>query len=409
MSKVRIVVSLVNVSENKNTIVTGDVREEREGRKKNSSVMMLFESGNHVNVNASFYNAPSDVVRPIDAYVVTECGGECAQAARCAVEAVYSVYQQVHPRKISTRQVVAFDLGGRVVSPITGNSGGLAFAVSAAKHIFSYDPGPVAATGHVVSSHGGGPVGGVKGVEAKVRRAMQKLPSGGVIIYPKENEKEVSDDLRREVAGAGLQFYSVSSVQEMLEMLFAVKIDSGHRNMFKMSMLWLLLGVSLVIGGVFSYVKWGADQSTSVSPVAGVPEEAPSEKEISSSTNSSTVATGNRVPKTKTIPALIETGNTVPKTKTNPALVKAGNTVPKTKTNPALVKAGNTVPKTKTNPPLVETGNTVLKTNKNPELVEPENLQLAEEDEEQENPPERVPSEGKEAAEQQQFLNKGFD
>lgn len=295
---------MVHVSENKNTIVTNDVREKLEGREENSRVMMLFESGNHVDVNASFYNAPSDVVRPIDAYVVTECGGECVQAARCAVEAVYSVYQRIDPGKIGIRQVVAFDLEGCTTRPITGNSGGLAFAVSAAKHIFSHDPGPVAATGHVRSSHDGGSVGGIKGLEAKVRGAIQKLPPGGLILYPTENEKEISDELRREVADIGLQLYSVSSVLEMLEMLFAVKIESGPRDMFKMSMLWPLLGILLVGGGVLSYAKWGNNQqSVPELPVAGET----SDRGISNGMSLSTVDTGDMLLKTK--PVLGENDN----------------------------------------------------------------------------------------------------
>ena len=293
------------MSENKKTIITAEVKAGRKDRKENSRVMMLFESGNHVDVNASFYNAPSDVVRPIDAYVVTECGGECVQAARCAVEAVYSVYQELNPHKIGTRQVVAFGLEGSVVPPVFGNSGGLAFAISAAKHIFSHNPGPVAATGHVISSHGGGSVGGVKGIEAKVRSAMAKLPPGGFIVYPTENENEISDELRRAVADSGLQFHSVSSVREMLEVLFVVKADSGAEKMSAMSMLWILLGVLVAGGGIFSYAKWSGQQSVPVLPVVGEPSAVET-----GSMDSSTVGTGDMLSETK--PVLVTTDNPEP-------------------------------------------------------------------------------------------------
>jgi hypothetical protein len=66
----------------------------------------------------------------------------------------------------------------------------LAFAVALAKRLLNKDPGPVAATGIVESSHNGGPIKRVRGIEAKLEAAgISYLPEDGFFIPKKMKMK----------------------------------------------------------------------------------------------------------------------------------------------------------------------------------------------------------------------------
>jgi hypothetical protein len=178
---------------------------------------ILFESGNSVPVDLSLFSAPKENIRPIDAYVVMEVEGTVTFSARRAAGAVYEVVRNYNP---DIGPVVAgFDFTAKF--KVTGESGGLAFAVALAKRLLNKDPGPVAATGIVESSHNGGPIKKVRGIEAKLEAAGAVLPSGGWIFYPQENENEISVKLRNRLISKGLSLYPVSSVAQTIEILFA--------------------------------------------------------------------------------------------------------------------------------------------------------------------------------------------
>ncbi len=177
---------------------------------------MLFESGNGVAVDLQLFDAPRESARPIDAYVVTEVEGSVTRSARRAAGAAYEAVAR-HVSDLPAA-VAGFDFGGS--SQVIGESGGLAFAIALAKHLARQDPGPVAATGEVESSHNGGPVAGIRGIEAKLDAAAAVLPAGGHVFYPRENDGEVSAEARRKMVEQGLILHPVSSVAEAIDLLF---------------------------------------------------------------------------------------------------------------------------------------------------------------------------------------------
>jgi len=184
-----------------------------------SKTWILFESGSGVEVDLSLYSPPRDRARPIDAYVVTECEGNFTGSARRAAETVYNILHQdgfeMEP------VVVGYDLQGLTGSrPVTGESGGLALAIALAKRVLDQDPGPVAATGEITSGHGGGPVGPVRGIQAKLQAVGRLAPENGWVFYPQGNDREIPDELRRSLTEKGLKLRPVSSVAEALGHLF---------------------------------------------------------------------------------------------------------------------------------------------------------------------------------------------
>jgi len=98
-------------------------------------ILMPFSNGDLARVSLSVYKAPKGQSRPIDAYVVTECDGDFTGAARRAAEAVYNLAQKhlAHTEQM----VVGLDIQGLSPgsAPVTGESGGLSFAIARKKQI----------------------------------------------------------------------------------------------------------------------------------------------------------------------------------------------------------------------------------------------------------------------------------
>lgn len=259
-------------------------------RREYSKTWMLFESGSGVAVDLSLHRAAGDKSRPIDAYVVTEYEGEFTRAARRAAEAVY--HAALSRGEAACAMVVGYDLQGLPAGcPVTGESGGLAFAVALGKRLLKQDPGPVAATGEVRSGHDGGPIGAVLGITEKLLAAGRLLPAGGWVLYPRDNEGDIPEDLRASLEKKGLKLHPVSHVSEALAMVFnlpgtdatqtdapkADDLDQPGAFVIPRHRLWWLAGMLLVLMGmVATYLLWPAaaprvTDRVSPDPVASVP------------------------------------------------------------------------------------------------------------------------------------------
>ena len=222
-----------------------------------SKTWMLFESGNSVTVDLSLYSSPSGKARPIDAYIVTECEGDFTSSARRAAEAVYGIIGKNHSGP--DQLIVGYDLQGLPAGcPVSGESGGLAFAIALAKRLTENDPGPVAATGEVKGSHGGGPVGAVKGISSKITAAAHLIPAGGWMLYPKDNDIDIPEALRNALTDKGIRLRAVSSVAEALKILFELPNpgSEGEIQSRKRRHPFLLVSLMLVLLtiGVFAFM-----------------------------------------------------------------------------------------------------------------------------------------------------------
>jgi hypothetical protein len=230
----------------------------RAHEKDYSKTWMLFESGNSATVDLSLYSSPSGKARPIDAYIVTECEGDFTSSARRAAEAVYGIlgknYSSLHPL------VVGYDLQGLPAGrPVSGESGGLAFAIALAKRLIEHDPGPVAATGEVKGSHGGGPVGAVKGLTSKITTAARLIPAGGWVLYPKDNDAAISEELRSSLTEKGIKLRAVSSVADAISLLFELPNPGSEVEIQSRKSRWPFLLVTLMMVlltiGVFAFMR----------------------------------------------------------------------------------------------------------------------------------------------------------
>ncbi len=185
---------------------------------KLTSIWMLFASGASVEVHANSYEAPAGSKRPVDAYVVSDCDGDCEEAAARAVETVWQAVS-VQGRRLKPL-VFGFDLPGKKSrKPVVGASGGLAFVVSAMQKFTGCSFGHVAATGILQSTDLDAPLMPVRSIIQKIEAALQLIPSGGVVLYPQSNDAEIPKDLRTRFIDKNIRLLAVDDVSHALEIL----------------------------------------------------------------------------------------------------------------------------------------------------------------------------------------------
>ena len=233
-----------------------------------SDTWMLFESGNCTLVSATVRPAPKDNKRPIDAYIVTECHIEFTRAAQMAAETILNTARDLLHNK--TPAIVAYSYGLNELaygSSFDGRSGGLAFAIALAKKLHTMDPGPVAATGEITGGDFGGTIGPIKGIQSKLEAAGQVLPVGGWVIYPKANDREIPDQLRKTLLKKGLRLRAVSSVQEALTALYT-HIDTKRKKGVepKRRLRTLIIALTILFCGLALIGYW---KNLRRSPISG--------------------------------------------------------------------------------------------------------------------------------------------
>jgi len=195
-----------------------------------STTWLLFEDGTGAKVHTVISPNQTDEHSQIDAHVLIERRGGFMTAARRAAETVYGLGRDNFP--IKPPIFVSYELEGiDSGQQLSGESGGLAFAIDLARKVFKKDPGAIAATGVIKSGHEGGPIGPVKGITGKLEAAISVLPENGWVFCPKANDEEISDDLRKLLNSRGLKLRPVSSVSEALKILFPLrKPDKEHKR-----------------------------------------------------------------------------------------------------------------------------------------------------------------------------------
>ncbi len=218
-----------------------------------NNIWVLFANGMGSRVSLSLHPGKGEQSRPADAYVVT--GGGLSRSARRAAEAVYNWLQE--NGKNPDRFVAGFDVQ-HADSSMTGQSSGLAFAVALASQLLNKKGLAVAATGEILEGQFPSLIGKVGGINEKAAAAADLLPSGGVLLYPVENDSEISGPVRAECLKRGLALHPVQSVAEALDLLFVTSIqkeDKGQEAEATATNRFRLVAVGIV--GVMLVVFFG--------------------------------------------------------------------------------------------------------------------------------------------------------
>ena len=160
--------------------------------------------------------ARGEVVRRI---ALDGASGEALASAGVAVRLAYRLlYREKYvDREIEVRLRAQADL-----TNLHGRSGDLAFALAltaglcAADGTPSFQLPPVAATG-VLNDSGG--VEAVERLTAKITAGLDALPSGGIILFPRANESEITPSLRAAAAARSVALTPVARLEEALQRL----------------------------------------------------------------------------------------------------------------------------------------------------------------------------------------------
>ena len=240
----------------------------------------LFNTGDFAAVTVEKYeNDPSE---PVQGFFVLDGGRGFSLAAKRAAVRVYSVLknQGLSVPKYS----VMFDLlmeSTQDLMSVSGQSGGLVFALALASDITGKASGSVAATGIVEAD---GAIGKVlqADLDAKIEAACRALSRGGVLICPQDNQ--ISDEIREKLEGKGIELIQVASVAQALHESGIISISevSDVRDapgklaqrrylpaFFFVLLLLLILAVGLFSLNKSSETPIGSDSSTFDSKMSG--------------------------------------------------------------------------------------------------------------------------------------------
>ena len=248
----------------------------------NTDTWMLFGSGRATRVDVGLHESGERVHSAKAAYVIKECDAAMKDAAErgclAALEWLGRRFGEVPAHRVS------FDLPDVPAGQdIGGASSGLAFAIAVARKVCAGSHVAVAAVGELGSGLSGGPVRGVKDIEAKVEGVLACLPNGGRLVYPRSNDGEIPASLRERLRDQGVDAKAVANVDGALDWLFpshaTPSTDSGETaaatarpvasRRSRASAVW---AVAIALAGVAAAAIWyeRADQAAHhASPAAG--------------------------------------------------------------------------------------------------------------------------------------------
>ena len=185
----------------------------------NVETWMLFCSGGATRIDVDLHEPAERRHAAKVAHVVKDCDAAMRDAAERGCRAALAWVER--RSGAATACVVSFDLPDVPAGRDVGDaSGGLAFAVAAARTMHAAVPGAIAAIGEIESGLRGGPLRSVEGIEAKIEGALDRLPEGGRLVYPTGNDCEIPARFRERLNQRSIETMSVASVDEALDRLF---------------------------------------------------------------------------------------------------------------------------------------------------------------------------------------------
>ncbi len=118
--------------------------------------------------------------------------------------------------------------------------------------------GRMAATGKLISLQGGGRVGRIDGLPAKLLGALGVLQAGEPMFYPRDNEPDISKELKATFEEKNIPLLSVESVQEAVLYLQDGKQEkeqtSSGTNNIKLAAVALCIALGCLSWGIATYV-----------------------------------------------------------------------------------------------------------------------------------------------------------
>ena len=208
--------------------------------------------------------ARGEAVRRVD------LGADASEDARAsALRGTSLAYTLLYSEKyVDRRLIVRFEAAAPLAN-VAGDSGDIAFALALAAHLTRVDGTPslalppIAATGALTDA---GRLTAIEALPAKIAAALDALPRGGVVVYPKANAGEVTPDLHRRAAEGGFDLMACASLEEALRglgvSLSQTWVDAPFRGLepFEFRHAAIFFGRDQEIGDLLTLIRHRAAQ-----------------------------------------------------------------------------------------------------------------------------------------------------
>jgi hypothetical protein len=217
------------------------------------SVFALFEDGtaSELLVACNFSDK-----RQIDIDVIHQENREVKVSARNGVISAYHILIAKDILEQDEGYYVSVGFSGMDLR-VTGESAGLAVLLGFVEKVCQRKKRPLpfsaAATGVVSDFTAEAKIEGIKGINDKLLVASEKLKKGDKIFYPKENEGEIDERIRKEIEAKQIELIPVSTAKEAIERFLNRGGDSEPPRKKKGSLKYILLLLSIIVLAVAGY------------------------------------------------------------------------------------------------------------------------------------------------------------
>jgi hypothetical protein len=155
--------------------------------------------------------------KPVEVVPVGGIPGEVERSFHGAALAAYNVITK-NGRPVSL-SYLAYELEEDVARRIHGGSGGLAFAIATMGEMLGIKCNEVVGASGVIDTENG-KVERVGAINEKIAKVIEQSPGITILLYPRQNDAEVSPELKKSALEQGIKLQPVQSLQEVSSILF---------------------------------------------------------------------------------------------------------------------------------------------------------------------------------------------
>jgi hypothetical protein len=155
--------------------------------------------------------------KPVEVVPVGGIPGEVERSFHGAALAAYNVLTN-NGRQVSV-SYLAYELEEDVARRIHGGSGGLAFAIATMGEMLGVKCDEVVGASGVIDTEKG-KVEKVGAINEKISKVIEQSPGITILFYPRQNDPEISPELKKSALAKGIKLRPVQSLQQVSAILF---------------------------------------------------------------------------------------------------------------------------------------------------------------------------------------------
>ena len=222
-------------------------------------VYALFGDGTASKLCMEFFVPVSGDPRAVQSFAISSVAADVIRSAEKALNSAYSILS-VHEKNLKRNYGISLKKQYRISyefkgiphnKPVMGASATLAFLLKFCYGVLGIRRDyAVAATGELDIGGKDAKVIRVADINEKIEAGIGVLNSGDRVYYPKDNEKEIREDLLSKAKERGLILCGVTTAEEVIKKEFP-KIAGGNLDIKKILATILIVAVVYISGGIY--------------------------------------------------------------------------------------------------------------------------------------------------------------